>query len=94
VVEALLTAFFKNDRPYSCYNICTGIKTTINQLLDTIQSELPFPVEVEFSGSTPGDQYGVFGNNHLFRNDFGFASKTTLEQGLKETVNAILTLTK
>ncbi len=90
VIEALLLSYYKTGQDYACYNICTGRKTTINTLLEIIQSELPFAISVYFEGSTPGDQHGLFGNNSLFASGFGFVPKVSLEEGIKQTIKKLL----
>ena len=94
VIESLILAYHHTQKPFSIYNICTGKKNTINSLLEVIKNELPFPVEIAFSGNTLGDQFGLFGNNDLAKLELKFSPKTPLEQGIKQTVETLLSSLK
>ena len=69
------------------YNICSGKKTTIKELiiqLTSIHKKTNYPVICR--QATPGDQFGIIGDPTSIRNDLGWKAKVPLGQGLAETV--------
>ena len=87
VVSAFLKAYSRESSEYQEINISTGIKTTVEKLVNTIISYLPFPVTVEYSGSTPGDQFGITGDISKAGKVLGWEPKYTLKKGLKIMVD-------
>jgi UDP-glucose 4-epimerase len=63
-------------------NIGTGRKTTVDELLSGIESTLPYPLEIEFRGSTLGDQMGIVANIERMSTLGGWAPRVPLEAGL------------
>jgi len=81
VVDAWFkTAIFPNVKN-QIINVGTGIKTSIEELLEMIQSSVEGS-EFFVQGSTPGDQNGIFADNSKLRNLLGITSFTSLEVGL------------
>ena len=62
VVEAVMKAMNRTEG-YQVYNVCTGVPTTVESVVDIIRQNLSYNVTVEYSGGTPGDQFGIYGNN-------------------------------
>lgn len=70
------------------YNIGSGRKTTVGELLDNLKAAFgrtDYPIE--FKGTTSGDQFGVVADIGRIESDMGWKPKTTLEEGLKEMVD-------
>jgi UDP-glucose 4-epimerase len=87
VVDAFIKAYKNNSQEYKVYNICTGIKTTVGELIETMLKYIPFKVHVKYEGSTLGDQFGIYGDNSFIKNELGWKPKYLLEYGLKKMVN-------
>lgn len=87
VVEAFLAAGRRAEPGYLVFNICTGAKTTVASLLDQMTANLPFPVQVEFASSTPGDQFGIVGDNSSAGTQMNWAPKTSLQEGMGRMVS-------
>ena len=86
------TIFLGVNKPgYRYYNVSTGIRTTISDLLDKIIAYLPYEVSVEYSDSTPGDQFGIYGDATKIEKELGWKYQTDLDKGLKKMINSILT---
>lgn len=52
------------------YNVCTGSKTTVSTLIDTIKKTLGNKsIPVEYAEATPGDQFGIIGDNTKLRKE-------------------------
>jgi UDP-glucose 4-epimerase len=87
VVESFLRVLKGKDScSYQCYNISTGIQTSVDQVLKKITYLLPFDVDTKFSESTPGDQNHIYGKSLKFQNDFGKISFTTVDEGLSKVI--------
>ena len=76
----------KNSSNYQCYNISTGLKTSVDQVIKKIINLLPFDVEIEFTESTPGDQNNIYGESKKFQNDYGKISFTKVDEGLTKVI--------
>ena len=60
-VRAVLLAL-ERDSGFEVFNVCTGKPTTVESVIHAITSRLNFPVSVEYSAGTPGDQFGIYGD--------------------------------
>jgi len=56
-------------------------------LVDKIINYLPYEVSVEYSDSTPGDQFGIYGDTTKIEKELGWKYQTDLDEGLKLMVN-------
>lgn len=63
--------FVKNQTPGpEIYNVCTGLKTTVSTLINSIKESIGNEtLSVEYTQGTPGDQFGIVGNNAKLRKD-------------------------
>ncbi|PSL28465.1 NAD-dependent epimerase/dehydratase family protein [Dyadobacter jiangsuensis] len=85
-VEAFLDAALKIDDEKSgrSYNIATGRKTTMGDLVDVTRKAFSIAKEPEW-GSMSNRKWDLaewFGDPTAFENDFGWKAKTSLEDGL------------
>lgn len=88
VVSACILAGTKPvTNAYAAYNVATNRKTTCGELVDMIRARLPYDVTVQYEGSTPGDQFGIYCTYDKIRQEFGWEPKVTLERGLDEMVD-------
>ncbi len=85
VVNSVL-ASLKREKGYEYYNVCTGIPTTVERVVETIRDNLPFDVSVEYAGSTPGDQFGVYGVNDKIRKELGWIPYYSFDSGMKKMI--------
>ena len=58
------------DDVVGAYNIGTGIKTTVREVLDKLMQHYGKEIKVEFIDPTPGDQLGIRADTELLNNDF------------------------
>lgn len=70
---------------FQIYNISTGEKTTVNDVLREIQNS-GFNNEVEFAEATPGDQFGIFGDSRKFQEATGWLPLTSFSDGFRKMV--------
>lgn len=75
---------------YEVYNICSGNKTEIHQLLDYITSSFKEKVNIEVVGNTPGDQFGIYGDNCKLTK-IGWENKLDLKSEINNIIKYITT---
>lgn len=74
----------KEPELYNFYNVATNKKTTCEELINVMKKYLPFEVSVEYTGSTPGDQYGIYCDYSKIEKSLGWKPEITLDEGIKE----------
>ena len=90
VVNAFLAALAKPQISYNVYNVATGVRTTVEELIAVVQKKLPFDVSVEYSVSTPGDQFGIYGNCSKSKKELNWYSEVKLDIGIEKMVDWVL----
>ena len=85
VVDSFILAAERNDEVFTTLNISTGLKTTIEELINSIKVYFPYEFSVEYSGSTPGDQFGITGNPSNAKLALNWSPKIDLLTGLEKT---------
>lgn len=90
VVEAFIRAEDKMTmgKNYN-WNVCTGQKTTVGQLVIEIENSFSSKISKEYKGQTKGDQFGIFGDNERICKDIGWIPSVTLKDGLPQTVQSL-----
>lgn len=87
IVDAFCVALKKRQPSFNAYNVATGARTTVKDLINKITENLPFEVTVEYSESTPGDQFGIYGDITNITNELNWRPKVSLESGIKKFVD-------
>ena len=87
VVHAFLAAVDQSESKHRIFNIGTGVKTSVEELIKIICDRLPYNVEVEYEGSTPGDMLGIYANTDLIKNTLNWEARVSLESGIDRMVN-------
>jgi UDP-glucose 4-epimerase len=90
VIAAILQCLNKRSTFGRCYNVATGIKTTVREL---IQQELEgfdcdhraYPVK--YGNPTPGDTFGIYADISSIKKDTGWSPQVLLKDGLIEMIN-------
>lgn len=90
IVDAVLVSLNRTEG-YDVFNVCTEIPTTVEEVVNTICSSLPYDVSVEYSGGTPGDQFGIYGVNKKIRESLGWIPKYNFETGMKKFIDWAIT---
>ena len=83
VDACIMAANGKEKELFNVYTTATNRKTTCEQLIEIIKSNLPFDITVEYKGSTKGDQFGIFCSYEKIYNALGWEPKVSLEEGMK-----------
>lgn len=85
VVDIWLQSIKNNAFNNKCFNLGTGIRTTVLELLQKIQNIMP-PFTWEESRTTLGDQFGIYADTKKIESILGNYSFTLLEVGLSKFV--------
>jgi UDP-glucose 4-epimerase len=82
VVE-VVTTILRDDRfDQPILNIGTGVKTTVDQLLQCLIRHYGRPVDVCHEGSTAGDIHGICADTTLLKRTLGLSPRVDLETGV------------
>lgn len=87
VVDAFLVLEKAVLGPAPVYNVGTGVRTTVGELVGKLRALLPFEVSVKYDGSTPGDMFGITADCAKIAREIGWAARVDLDTGLKPMVD-------
>jgi len=89
VVRANLLAAECPQAAGQVFNVCTGLETSLLDLLETLAGILPGAPEPQFSSPRPGDIFRSLGNPSRAELVLGFRAQVGLAEGLHETVESM-----
>jgi UDP-glucose 4-epimerase len=82
-----LMACAEQGKPGDVYNLASGVETTIRRLAELIVELSGSSSELEIAPPRPWDHSILrFGSPEKARRELGFATRTTLEEGLRSTI--------
>ncbi|MFA5832098.1 MAG: NAD-dependent epimerase/dehydratase family protein [Bacteroidota bacterium] len=84
VVSAFISAFKSNLTGYNYFNVSTGQKTTVGELISLMVSFFPNKITQKIEGKTEGDILGIHGDNNKIKKHLNWEPKYTLSVGLKK----------
>ncbi len=87
VVRANLIASAHPNAAGKIFNICTGIETSLLDLLDVMYELVPNAPRPEFAPPRLGDIYRSVGSPQKADDVIGFRAEVSLVDGLKETID-------
>jgi len=88
-IEACLKSI-EEKTLFSLYNICSGKKTTINELIKIILKIFKKEnYSFEVTEGTPFDQFGIYGNPKFTEINLHWKVKTKLEEGIKNMIKSL-----
>lgn len=87
VVDVWIKAMDHDRAINQIFNLGTGVRTTIGDLLDTMKEFIPSMSWSETQG-TPGDQFGVYADTQRLRAAFDIHKFQSLHEGLEKFVAA------
>ena len=76
----------RNTNSYKCYNLTSSEKTTVGELTSIIKDTVGNNTSILFDGSTPGDQFGVYGDNSKILNETNWKPTINLKEGLSKMI--------
>ena len=86
VTDAMVKAMNEERTFGETYNIGTGVKTLISELVDIELKAMgkdPSKYPVKYEGSTPDDQFGLFADISKIRKDLKWSPAVTLKEGIR-----------
>ena len=83
-VKAIIDAMDCNET--GPFNLGTGVETSIKELNETIAKLVGYEGEIVWDTTRPDGQPKRFYDMSKFKETFGYVPNTTLEDGLKETI--------
>jgi len=92
VVNAFLICLRDERTIGKIFNVGTGIKTSVQQLIETLFEVYGRKVPVEVSGNTPGDIFGIYADISLFQKVAGFQPEVKFKKGLDKMLAQAMSL--
>lgn len=89
-IDDVVNAFclsLNRESGYDCYNVCTGKKIRVEEIINLICCHLPYAIEVEYVEGTIGDQFGIYGNNRKIKENLGWEPKVNFDDGLNRMID-------
>lgn len=87
VVDAFICSMRSGINGFEAYNVSTGTATTVEHLIGKIKKLLPFDVMVNYEGTTPGDQFGIYCDSSKLQKSLEWKPRTGLDEGLEQMVS-------
>lgn len=90
VVRVIGKCMEQNFAGSEVYNVCTGVKTKVADLVDLIKRTLgDESLPVSYVEGTPGDQFGIVGDNSKIVSYLGDIEFTDLDMGISKFISSI-----
>jgi UDP-glucose 4-epimerase len=84
VCNAFIAALKYESYGFDNFNVCTNVKTTVDEAVTSIQKLFSKPIKIQYEGSTAGDIFGIFGDNKKLTEKMGWRPETNFQDGLKK----------
>ena len=89
VISVIIKSMKMRNYKYNLFNVCTSKKTTVKNLLNKIFKIWSLDKNIIVKGNTPGDQFGIYGNNRKIKKSLKIKKFINLDDGLKIIKNKI-----
>ena len=90
VIRVIVKCMEQNFAGSEVYNVCTGVKTKVADLVDLIKRTLgDESLPVSYVEGTPGDQFGIVGDNSKIASYLGDIEFTDLDMGISKFISSI-----
>lgn len=86
VVRAFVAAKRAMKPGFVAYNIATGVRTTVADVVSLIKEYVPKISSVEYVDGTLGDQYGIFGDFRKAQSGIDWEATVDFRSGLKNMI--------
>ncbi|MGN0755321.1 NAD-dependent epimerase/dehydratase family protein [Treponema sp.] len=88
VVEAVRKSLEREaGNDFEIYNVSTNKPTLVKDIIKLIVDNVNFDLTYEYVDGTPGDQFGIYGNNEKIKKDLGWFPTFTFEDGMKKMID-------
>ena len=85
VINSLYLSMKKDNAINQTFNVGTGIKTSVKDLIKIIENNFN-GLSISETDSTPGDQFGIYSDIKKINTLLGFSPTTDLEEGLSKFI--------
>ena len=85
VVDAVVLSL-NIDSGYDFFNVSTGIKTTVEEVIETICAQMTDRINVVYTEGTPGDQFGIYGTNDKIKKELGWKPQYSFIDGMTNMI--------
>jgi UDP-N-acetylglucosamine/UDP-N-acetyl-alpha-D-glucosaminouronate 4-epimerase len=86
VVDANLAALTQGQANGSAYNVASGERTSLRQLVDQVARATGRPLEAEYAAERPGDIKHSHADVSAAQRDLGYGPRVSFEEGIRHTV--------
>jgi UDP-glucose 4-epimerase len=86
VVDAVMLSVKRVGGQFEVFNVCTNVPTTVEAVVEMIQNTLPYQISVTYSGNTPGDQFGIYGDNSKIREVLKWNPRIDFQNGMEKMI--------
>lgn len=86
VVDAFVKAEKHAKDKFMVYNVASGVRTTVEYLINKLVENLSFDIEITYSQSTPGDQFGIYGDYTRVSKELGWKPSISINEGIIKMV--------
>jgi UDP-glucose 4-epimerase len=88
VVDCLMRSLHRPAEPFNVYNVGTGMKTTVRELLTKLIAALKLPPDhpIEEQAGSPSDVFGFIADIERVRTALGWMPRVSLDDGLADMV--------
>lgn len=88
VVDSVLAALGRTvGNAFEVYNVCSGERRTVEELVQTIRHKLPYEVTAEYVEGTPGDQHGIHGSYQKISDMLGWKPRISFDEGTTRMID-------
>lgn len=89
VVSSFVLALNSNEQGYNVFNVCSGEKVKVSQILKIIKDEISQDIIIKEESGTPGDIFGIVGSNKKIKKILNWKQSMSFENGMKEMIKSL-----
>lgn len=83
VVDAFYKSLSISKIGYNCYNIGSGEKHSVKDIINKINNLFNNSLDVEYIEPTPGDMFGIYSDPSLARKELSWKCNVPFDEGIK-----------
>jgi len=89
VIKITYLCSIKNNTKNKIYNISTGCKTTVREIISLISDITKKKIKIIKAKSTPGDQFGIYAKPSLVMKDLKIKKLISIKIGIEKMIKSI-----
>jgi UDP-glucose 4-epimerase len=86
-IDDVVDAFYKSlsipKIGYNCYNIGSGEKHSVKNIINKINNHFNNSLDVEYIEPTPGDMFGIYSDSSLARKELSWKCNVLFDEGIQ-----------